>query len=129
MVVLYGQYFVIPDSVKAYFVLMWYNSIHASFQVLQSNCSDNLKYYYYQPSYPYYYYNNQSSQNASNINSTKFYETRFVTCPFCGRQAHVKPTKTHRLMLRCDLCRALMFANGPDSQQYLLNLPLYQEYY
>lgn len=85
--------------------------------------------YYYQPSYPYYN-NNQSNQNEnSNINSTKFYETRFVICPVCGRQAHVKPTKTHRLMLRCDLCRALMFANGPESQQYLLNLPEYKEYY
>jgi len=84
--------------------------------------------YYYQPSYPYN--NNQSNQNEnSNINSTKFYETRFVICPVCGRQAHVKPTKTHRLMLRCDLCRALMFANGPESQQYLLNLPEYKEYY
>jgi len=86
--------------------------------------------YYYQHSYPYYYYNNhQSSQNASNINSTKFYETRFVICFVCSRQAHVKPTKTHRLMLRCDLCRALMFANAETSQQYLLNLPEYREYY
>jgi hypothetical protein len=84
--------------------------------------------YYYRPNYPYFYNNNQSNTNVnSNINSAKFYEIRFVICPVCGRQAHVKPTKTHRLMLRCDLCRALMFANGPDSQQYLLNLLEYRE--
>jgi len=86
--------------------------------------------YYYQHSYPYYYYNNHhSSQNASNINSTKFYETRFVICPFCGSKAHVKLTKTHHLMLRCDLCRALIFANAERSQQYLLTLPEFREYY
>ena len=78
---------------------------------------------YYRPNYPYYYNNNQSSPNVNSINSTNFYETRFVICPFCGSQAHVKPTKTHRLMLRCDLCRALMFANGVESQQILVNLP------
>ena len=83
---------------------------------------------YYPPGYPYYYNNNSSNQNEnSNINSTNFYETRFVICPVCGSQDHVKPTKTHRLMLRCDLCRALMFANSPDSQQYLLNLPEYRD--
>jgi len=70
--------------------------------------------YYYQPSYPYYN-NNLSNPNTNDINSTKFYETRFVICFVCARQAHIKPTKTHRLMLRCDLCRALMFGNGPDS--------------
>jgi hypothetical protein len=85
-------------------------------------------YSYYRPSYPYSYNNNQSSNtNVNSINSTKFYEIRFVICPVCGRQAHVKPTKTHRLMLRCDLCRALMFGNGPDSQQYLLNLLEYRD--
>jgi len=82
---------------------------------------------YYPPIYPYYN-NNQSSPDVNNVNSTKFYETRFVICPFCGRQAHVKPTKTHRLMLRCDLCRSLMFANAETSQRYLLNLPEYREY-
>ena len=77
--------------------------------------------------YPNYYYNN--NQNANTINTSNFYETRFVICPFCGSQAHVKPTKTHRLMLRCDLCKALMFANGQDSQRYLQNLLEYREYY
>ena len=85
---------------------------------------------YYSSNYPHYYYNNQSNQNANNsINNSNFYETRFVICPFCGSQAHVKPTRTHRLMLRCDFCRALMFANAEISQQYLLNLPEYREYY
>ena len=86
---------------------------------------------YHSSNYPYYYYynNNPSNSNSKNINNSNFYETRFVICPICGRQAHVKPTKTHRLMLRCDLCRALVFANGPESQQYLLNLPEYRDYY
>lgn len=56
--------------------------------------------------YPYYYYNNHNNQNntnPNNLNSSNFYETRFIICHFCGRQAHVKPTKTHRLILRCDL--------------------------
>lgn len=84
-------------------------------------------YSYYRPNYPYYYNNTQSNTNVNNINSTNFYETRFVICPFCGSQAHVKPTKIHRLMLRCDLCRSLMFANAETSQQYLLNLPEYRD--
>jgi hypothetical protein len=84
---------------------------------------------YYPSSYPYAYYhnNNPSNSNSNNINNSNFYETRFVICPVCGGQAHVKPTKTHRLMLRCDLCRALMFANGPESQKYLLNLLEYRD--
>ena len=77
---------------------------------------------YYRPNYPYFYNNNQNNTNVNNINSTKFYETRFVICPVCGSQTHVKP-KTHSLMLRCDLCRALMFTNGVESQQILVNLP------
>jgi hypothetical protein len=84
-------------------------------------------YSYCRPSYPYSYNNNQSNTNVNSINNTKFYETRFVICPFCGSQAHVKPTKTHRLMLRCDLCRALMFANAEVSQKYLLNLLEYRD--
>ena len=85
---------------------------------------------YYSSNYPYYYYNNNNSSNpsANNINNSNFYETRFVICFICARQAHVKPTKTQRLMLRCDLCRALMFANAETSQQYLLNLPEYRGY-
>lgn len=78
--------------------------------------------------YPYYYYNSNNNQNVNPIiNSSNFYEIRFVICPFCGSQAHVKPTKTHRLMLRCDLCRALMFANAETSQKYLQNLLEYRE--
>ena len=79
---------------------------------------------YHPPSYPYgyyYYNNNPTNPNSNNINSSDFYEIRFVICPFCGNQAHVKPTRTHRLMLRCDLCRALMFAKADMSQKYLLN--------
>ena len=84
---------------------------------------------YFSSSDPYSsYYNNQGNQNSNNIYNSNFYETRFVICPFCSRQAYVKPTKTHHLMLRCDLCRALMFANAETSQQYLLSLPEYREY-
>ena len=93
---------------------------------------------YYPPGYHYYYNSNTSNSNTNNYNNNNFYETRFVICFVCGRQAHVKPTKTHRLMLRCethrlmlrcDLCRALMFANADTSQQYLMNLSEYREYY
>lgn len=83
---------------------------------------------YYSSNYPYYYYNN-NNLNFNNIDNSNFYETRFVICFVCGRQAHMKPIKTHRLMLRCDLCRALMFANAETSQQYLLNLPVHRGYY
>ncbi len=79
--------------------------------------------------YPYYYVSS-NNQNASTVNNTgNFYEIRLVICPFCGSQAHVKPTKTHRLMLRCNLCRALMFGNAEMSQRYLLNLIEYREYH
>ena len=49
-------------------------------------------------------------------------------CPFCGNQAHVKPTTTHRLMLRCDMCETLVFANAEISQ-CLLDLLAYRGYY
>lgn len=78
--------------------------------------------------YNYGYNNSYPTLNFNDNNNNNFYEIRLVICPVCHRQAHVKPTKTHRLMLRCDLCRALMFANAETSQQYLLNLPEYREY-
>jgi hypothetical protein len=82
--------------------------------------------------YPFNYYNNNNNLNNSNSNdiyNSDFYETRFVYCPIWGKQSHIKPTKTHRLMLRCDSCRALIFANAEMSQRYLLDLPEYREYY
>ena len=84
--------------------------------------------YSYSSNHPYYYNNYHGNQDPNNMNNNNFYEIRFVICPFCGSQAHVKPTKTNRLMLRCDLCRALMFANAETSQKYLQNLPPYIEY-
>lgn len=66
-------------------------------------------------------------QIPNNLNNSNFYEIRFVICFVCGSQAYVKPTRTHRLMLRCDFCRALMFANADVSQKYLLNLLEYKE--
>ena len=38
----------------------------------------------------------------------------------------VKPTKTHRLVLRCDNCGMLLFANGDDTQERLAGLPRVQ---
>jgi phage FluMu protein Com len=46
-----------------------------------------------------------------------------VQCPSCGSVAQIKSTKTSHLMLRCDSCGVLIFANGPLSQAWLINLP------
>ena len=44
------------------------------------------------------------------------YEKR-VKCPSCyGDWASIKYTKTNHLMLRCDECKLLLFANSLDSQ-------------
>jgi hypothetical protein len=51
---------------------------------------------------------------------------RIVYCPFCNWMATLKPTKTNKLMLRCNNCTLLIFANGTLSQQKLLMLPKYQ---
>ncbi len=51
---------------------------------------------------------------------------RIVYCPFCNWMATLKPTKTNKLMLRCNNCTLLIFANGKLSQQKLLMLPNYQ---
>ena len=50
-------------------------------------------------------------------------------CPlsFSVEAAELKHTKTLRLMLRCDNCRLLLFANGIFSQEILRNLPNYQQ--
>ncbi|MGA7898203.1 MAG: hypothetical protein WA395_02610 [Nitrososphaeraceae archaeon] len=42
---------------------------------------------------------------------------RRVYCLFCDPMATLKPTKTRRIMLRCNTCGALVFANGSLSQQ------------
>jgi len=46
-----------------------------------------------------------------------------VQCPSCGSVAQIKSTKTNHIMLRCDSCGVLIFANGPLSQAWLINLP------
>jgi hypothetical protein len=51
---------------------------------------------------------------------------RIVYCPFCNWMATVKPTRTNKLMLRCNNCTLLIFANAKLSQQKLLMLPNYQ---
>lgn len=46
-----------------------------------------------------------------------------VYCPLCKfGSAILKYTKTDHLMLRCDDCMLLLFANSPDSQNALLRL-------
>ena len=53
------------------------------------------------------------------------YETRspVAQCPSCGSTAFVKGTKTHHMMLRCNSCEVLIFANGPASKNWLESLP------
>jgi hypothetical protein len=50
---------------------------------------------------------------------------RKVVCPLCNFCATVKVTKTDNLVLRCDTCHALIFANDTLSQQRLGLLPDY----
>jgi len=42
---------------------------------------------------------------------------RYIYCLFCNAMATLKPTKTSRIMLRCNTCKVLVFANGIISQQ------------
>ena len=78
------------------------------------------------------YFNNYNNNNWNNPNTYDYNKTldiKFVYCPLCSGKSIVKSNKKNKKMLRCDLCYALIFANGHASQQYLLNLPEYQEYY
>ena len=50
---------------------------------------------------------------------------KLVYCPLCNSIATLKGTKTGHLMLRCDYCGVLIYANQPLSQQKLANLPDY----
>jgi len=44
---------------------------------------------------------------------------RTVHCLLCNNMATIKRTRTNKLMLRCDNCRFLAFANSEDSQDKL----------
>lgn len=46
---------------------------------------------------------------------------REVHCPLCHSYAILKPTKTGKLVVRCDNCRLLLFANAPLSQEKLVD--------
>ena len=48
--------------------------------------------------------------------------SRPVQCPSCSSMAEIKLTKTNHLMLRCDFCKILIFANAPLSQAWLTKL-------
>src|SRR5690348_16079056 len=47
---------------------------------------------------------------------------RTVHCLFCNSLATLKPTKTIRIMLRCNTCGVLVFANSLLSQQRIQKL-------
>ena len=51
---------------------------------------------------------------------------RIVYCLFCNSMATFKPTKTGRIMLRCNTCGALVFANGILSQKQIMKVRDYQ---
>jgi len=77
----------------------------------------------------YKYDNNSSWNNQNNYDYNNTFDIKFVYCPICNKQAYVKYTKTLHKMLRCDICRALLFANGPISENYLNRLIQFQESY
>ena len=47
----------------------------------------------------------------------------YVKCLLCGDAAGVRWTKTKKLMIRCESCISILFANGYASQHLLRNLP------
>jgi len=51
------------------------------------------------------------------------WSNKIVSCPLCGSGwATIKPTKTNHIMLRCDSCKVLIFANSLDSQDILFKM-------
>jgi hypothetical protein len=58
-------------------------------------------------------------------NNNKIGFQRSVRCVLCYGHATLKSTKTSRLMLRCDRCKCLLFANSTNSQGILMNLADY----
>jgi predicted metal-binding protein len=50
---------------------------------------------------------------------------RYVHFLLCGDAAGVRWTKTKKLMIRCESCKSILFANGSASQQLLRNLPAF----
>ena len=61
----------------------------------------------------------------SNLSIVDSWE-RTVHCLFCNSMATLKPTKTRRIMLRCNICGILAFANGLISQQRIQTLKDYR---
>ena len=61
----------------------------------------------------------------SNMSTIDSWE-RTVHCLFCNSMATLKPTKTRRIMLRCNVCGVLVFANGIYSQQRIQTLKDYR---
>jgi hypothetical protein len=48
---------------------------------------------------------------------------RYVRFLLCREAAGVRWMKTKKLMIRCESCKSILFANGYVSQQLLRNLP------
>ena len=46
---------------------------------------------------------------------------RIVYCPFCNWMATLKPTKTNKLMLRCNNCTFLIFVNAKTPSRNLVD--------
>ena len=76
-----------------------------------------------------YFNNNGSWNNQEPYYSNNNFDIKFVYCPLCSNKALVKTNKKNKKMLRCDLCYALIFANGSESQKILVNLPEFRDYY
>ncbi len=55
--------------------------------------------------------------------------SNLFTVLFVVIKALVKTNKKNKKLLRCDFCYALIFANGHESQQILVNLQEFREYY
>lgn len=48
---------------------------------------------------------------------------KLINCPLCNYDwAVIKYTKTEHLMLRCDECKVLLFANSLESEDAILRL-------
>jgi hypothetical protein len=83
---------------------------------VESNCSAIFSWHYISLRYDILY--------ISKLSVIHSWE-RYVYCLFCNSMATLKPTKTGRIMLRCNTRSALIFANGMLSQQRIQMLKDY----
>lgn len=50
---------------------------------------------------------------------------RYIHCPLCSDWAGMRWTKTNNLMIRCEVCKMILFANSYASQERLKRLPAF----